>query len=285
MLAGVADVEGLLCLVTDRIDAQLLDAAPRLKVVSNYAVGYDNIDVAAATQRGIWVCNTPGVLTEATADMAFSLLLAVSRRVLEGHDLVRSGGWRGWEPLQLLGASLTGATLGLVGLGRIGKAMVPRAKAFGMKVLYWNRTRLSAEEEEQHGVEYASFEGLFERSRFVSVHVASTPQTYRLINAKALALLGPHGYLINTARGNVVDEHALVHALKLGVIAGAGLDVFEREPKLSAGLKECPNVVLTPHLGSATLEVRTAMGMLAVNNVLAVLRGEKPANPVNPGVA
>lgn len=285
LLAAVADVEGLLSVVTDRVDGELMDAAPHLKVISNHAVGYDNVDVDAATARGIWVTNTPGVLTEATADMAFSLLLAVSRRVVEGDALVRSGTWPGWEPLQLLGASVAGATLGLVGLGRIGRAVAARAQAFGMRVLYWNRTRLTPDEEARLGVEYASLPDVLRRARFVSLHVAATPETRHLIGAAELDLIGPAGYLINTARGSVVDEAALVAALQAGRVAGAGLDVFEHEPALAHGLAQCTNAVLTPHLGSATEETRAAMGNLAVDNLLAALAGHPPRHPVNPEVA
>ncbi|MEX2540727.1 MAG: D-glycerate dehydrogenase [Trueperaceae bacterium] len=284
LLEGVRGKDGLLCLLTDTVDAEILDAAPELRIVSNYAVGFNNIDVPAATERGVAVTNTPDVLTDTTADMAFALLLAASRRVVDGHDLVRSGEWQGWGPLQLLGGEVTGATLGLVGLGRIGRAMVPRAKGFGMEVVYWNRTRLASEEEAELGIEYASFGEVLQRSRFVSVHVAATPETRHMVDARALRLLGSEGYLINTARGEVVDELALVEALRGGVIAGAGLDVYEHEPSLTAGLAESPNVVLAPHLGSATHATRSAMGNLAVENLLAVLRRERPPNLVNPDV-
>ena len=282
LLAGVRGRDGLLSLVTDEIDAEVMDAAPDLRVIANYAVGYNNIDVGAATQRGILVTNTPDVLTHTTADMAFALLMAVARRVVEGHDLVRSRAWQGWGPLQLLGADVTGATLGLIGLGRIGRAMIPRAQGFGMDVVYWNRTRLDAAEETALGVTYAPFEEVLERARFVSLHVASTPDTHHLIDAAALERLGPDGYLINAARGPIVDERALVRALTQGTIAGAGLDVFEREPELEEGLHDLPNVVLAPHLGSATLDTRTAMGRLAVEGLLAGLRGERPKHLVNP---
>lgn len=284
LLEGVADADGLLCLLTDRIDDELMAHAPRLRVISNYAVGFENIDVEAATRRGIAVTNTPDVLTDATADMAFALLLAVSRRLVEGDSLVRTGGWQGWGPLQLLGGEVTGATLGLIGLGRIGRAVATRAEAFNMRVLYWNRTRLDPEEEERLGVEYASVEAVLERSRFVSLHVAAAPETRHLIDAEALKLLGPDGYLINTARGPIIDEQALVTALQNGTIAGAGLDVYENEPELAPGLMDCPNAVLAPHLGSATLETRNAMGNLAVDSVLAVLSGEVPSNVLNPEV-
>ncbi|MBA2665443.1 MAG: D-glycerate dehydrogenase [Trueperaceae bacterium] len=284
LLAGVHGCDALLSLVTDRIDAEVMDAAPTLRVISNYAVGYDNVDVAAASARGIPVTNTPDVLTHSTADMAFALLLAVARRVVEGHDLVRSRAWRGWEPLQLLGSDVSGATLGLVGLGRIGRAMIPRARGFGMDVVYWNRTRLAAEEEARLGATYAPLDEVLARARFASIHVASTPETHHLIGAEALERLGPGGYLINTARGPIVDEHALVEALERGTIAGAGLDVYEREPELQEGLHDRPNVVLAPHLGSATHETRAAMGMLAAQNLLAALRGERPRHVVNPEV-
>jgi glyoxylate reductase len=284
LIAGVRGQDALLCLVTDRIDAEVMDAAPGLRVISSYAVGSDHIDVAAATERGIVVTNTPDVLTSATADMAFALLMAVARRVVEGHDLVRSGGWQGWGPLQLLGADVTGATLGLVGLGRIGSAMIPRARGFGMDVLYWNRTRLPEAREEELGVRYAPLNELLECARFASLHVASTPETRHLIDAAALERLGPEGYLINTARGPIVDERALVRALETRTIAGAGLDVFEREPELAPGLRDLPNVVLAPHLGSATHATRTAMGMLAVENLLVAARGERPRHVVNADV-
>ncbi len=284
LIEAVRGQDALLCLLTDAIDGEVLDAAPNLKIVANYAVGLDNVDVAAATERGVAVTNTPDVLTDATADMAFALLFAVARRVVEGDALVRSGAWKGWAPLQLLGAEVSGATLGLVGLGRIGKAMVPRARGFGMRVVYWNRTRLDAPEERALGVTYAARDDLLRQARFVSLHVAATADTHHLIDARALDLIGPDGYLINTARGNVVDERALVRALQERRIAGAGLDVFEREPVLATGLATCSNAVLAPHLGSATHATRNAMGDLAVDNVLAALRGERPPNLVNPGV-
>jgi glyoxylate reductase len=282
LIDGLRGQDGLLCLLTDTIDRDVLDAAPGLRIVANYAVGINNVDVDAATERGIPVTNTPDVLTDTTADMAFTLLLAAARRLVEGHDLVRSRTWRGWGPLQLLGSEVSGATLGLIGIGRIARAMIPRAHGFGMEVLYWNRRRLEGAEEERLGVRYAAFEDLLERSRFVSIHVAYTPDTHHLIDASALERLGEDGYLINTARGPVVDERALVGALERRAIAGAGLDVFEREPLLEDALYDLPNATLAPHLGSATLETRTAMGMKAVRNLLAGLGGQRPPDLVNP---
>ena len=281
LIDGVRDVDGLICLLTDRIDGELLDVNPNLRVVSNYAVGFNNIDVAAATERNVAVTNTPGVLTECTADMAWALLMASARRVVEGDRLVRSGQWGGWEPLQMLGAEVTGATIGLVGLGRIAKAMVKRALAFDMRVLYWNRTRLSADEEKTLGVEYRELEDMLGESDFVSIHVALSEQTRHLISTPQLERMKPTATLINTARGAVVDESALVRALRDGLIARAGLDVYEHEPRVEPELLSMQNVVLAPHLGSATVETRTRMGQLAIENCLAACRGERPPNLVN----
>ncbi|MDV6034652.1 MAG: D-glycerate dehydrogenase [Phycisphaera sp. RhM] len=281
LIDGVRDVDGLICLLTDQIDGELLDVNPSLKVVSNYAVGFNNIDVAAATERNVAVTNTPGVLTDCTADMAWALLMASARRVIEGDRLVRSGQWGGWEPLQMLGAEVTGATIGLIGLGRIAKAMAKRALAFDMRVLYWNRTRLSTDEEKTLGVEYRELDEMLSESDFVSIHVALSEQTRHLISTPQLERMKPTATLINTARGAVVDESALVQALRDGTIARAGLDVYEQEPKVEPELLSMPNAVLAPHLGSSTVETRTRMGDLAIDNCLAACRGERPPNLVN----
>jgi len=281
LLEGVKGQDGVICLLTDAIDAEVMNANPALKVIANYAVGYNNIDVAEATRRGIPVTNTPDVLTDATADMAWTLLMAAARRLVEGDRLVRSGGWKGWGPLQLLGREVSGATLGLVGLGRIGRAMVPRAKGFGMRVLYWNRTRLGAAEERELGVGYAEADDVFREADFVSLHIALNDETRHFVNARRLALMKPTACLVNTTRGPVVDEKALVKALRAGAIAGAGLDVFEREPELEAGLAELDNATLAPHLGSATIQTRTSMGLIAAENCLAACRGERPPQVVN----
>lgn len=281
LMRGVADVDGLLCLLTDRVDGEVMDAAPQLKVVSNYAVGFNNIEVDAASQRGIVVTNTPGVLTDCTADMAWALLMAASRRVIEGDQLVRSGNWTGWEPLQLLGQEVTGATIGFVGMGRIAKATAKRARAFDMRLLYWNRTRLAPLEEQQLGLEYVDFDKLFGECDFVSVHVALCNATHHLIGARQFESMKPNAILINTARGPVVDESALLWALTQGQIGGAGLDVFENEPDLESELRAMKNVVLAPHLGSATISTRERMGSIAVQNCLAVCRGENATCRVN----
>jgi len=284
IIVGAKDCNVLLPNITDKIDAEIINACPRLKVIANFGVGFNNIDVAAATARKLPVTNTPGVLTDATADIAFGLMLAVARRLGEGERLVRSKQWTGWQPMQMLGADVTGATLGLLGFGRIGKAMTRRALAFEMKLVYWNRTRLSPAEEKECGATYLSKNEVLSQSDFVSLHVAYTTETHHFIDAASLALMKPTGILINTARGPVVDEKALVRALQSRSIGGAGLDVFEQEPKLEPELYGLENAVVVPHLGSATIGTRTAMGQIAVTNLLAVCAGQRPPNCVNPQI-
>ncbi len=284
IIAGIQHVDGLLCLLTDTIDDEILAANENLRVVANFAVGFNNIDIDAATRRGIPVTNTPGVLTETTADMAFALLLAAARRVAEGDRFVRTRQWEGWGPLQFLGADVTGATLGLIGLGRIGRAMIPRAKGFDMNVVYWNRTRLSADDEAKLGVSYGEMDEVLAQSDFVSIHVALNAETQHLIGPSELSLMKRTSCLVNTARGPIVDEAALVRALQDGTLAAAGLDVYENEPLLEPELYELPNVVVAPHLGSGTIGTRTKMGNMAAENCLAACRGERPPNLVNPQV-
>lgn len=282
IITGVAGVDGLLCLLTDVIDDDVLAANPGLKVVANYAVGFNNIDVAAATARKIPVTNTPGVLTDSTADLTFALILATARRIVEGDRLMRTKSWTGWAPLQLLGGDVTGRTLGLIGMGRIGQAVARRAIGFDMNVLYWNRTRLPEIDEAKHGLTYAEIDAVLSQSDFVSMHVAMTDETHHLIGRDRLALMKSSATIINTARGPIIDEAALVDALSSGTIASAGLDVYEHEPRLHPGLSELDNVVILPHLGSATIGTRTQMGMMAANNCLMACRGEVPPNLVNP---
>lgn len=275
----------LLTLVSDRVDAALLDAAgAQLRVVANYAVGYDNIDVEGCSARKVAVTNTPDVLTEATADHAFALLLAVARRILEGDALVREDRWRGWGPKQLLGQDIGGRTLGIVGLGRIGAAVARRARGFGMTVLYHNRSR-DDEADAQLGVRYVpDLYDLLAQSDALSIHTPLNDATRHLIDERALAAMPPHAILVNTARGPIVDEQALLAGLKNHQIWGAGLDVFEREPEVEAGLRYLPNVVLAPHTGSATHGARNAMSELAATSIVRVLRGERPENLLNPDV-
>jgi glyoxylate reductase len=284
IVIGLRNCDGLLCTINDQIDSEILNGCPALKVVANFGVGFNNIEVAAATARKIAVTNTPDVLTDATADMAFTLLLAVARRLGEGERLVRADRWTGWEPMQLLGADVSGSTLGLIGFGRIGRPVARRAQAFDMNVLYWNRTRLPETEERALKARYVSMDELLRRSDFVSLHVAYNVSTHHVIGENQLKLMKSSSFLINTSRGAVVDEAALVRALREGRIAGAGLDVYEREPALAPGLSELENVVLAPHLGSATIGTRTKMGMIAVDNLLAACAGQRPPNCVNPEV-
>jgi glyoxylate reductase len=270
----VGDKEGLLCLLTDRIDAALLDAAPELKVISQCAVGYDNVDVAAATARGIPVGNTPGVLTDATADFAFTLLMAAARRIGEAIDYVRQGRWTTWGLTLLLGQDVYGATLGIVGLGRIGRALVQRASGFAMQVLYYDAVR-QPEAEAELGVQYRELDDLLRESDYVSLHTNLTEETRGLIDARALSLMKPTAILINTSRGPIIDGEALYEALKVGRIAYAALDVTDPEPLPAAHkLLELPNLIVAPHIASATVTSRNLMAARAVQNLVAGLRGE-----------
>jgi glyoxylate reductase len=279
---AVAGADAILTLLHDRVDGALLDAAgPQLEVVANVAVGYDNVDVAACTERGVRFTNTPGVLTEATADLAFSLILSATRRLGEGERVIRRReGWS-WSMFYLLGTSIQGKTLGVIGLGQIGAATARRAKAFGMDVIYSSRSEGDPAVVAELATRRVDFDELLETSHVVSLHCPLLPETHHLIDAGRLAQMRPDAYLVNTTRGPVVDEAALAAALRDGVIAGAGLDVFEREPEVHPDLLELENVVLLPHLGSATIETRTAMGVLAARNALAVLAGQAPPTPVN----
>ena len=281
ILQCVSDKEGLLCMITDRIDRELMDRAPRLKMIANFGVGYNNIDVKEATARGIPVSNTPGVLTEATADATLALIIGVSRRIVEGDRMTREGRFQFWAPFYFLGSEVSGKTLGIVGLGRIGRAVARRARGFDMRILYHKRTRMAADEEKELGVEYASLKDLLGQADFVSLHVPLTDHTRHLIDREALGLMKPAAFLINTSRGPVVDEQALVKALQEKRIAGAGLDVYENEPELAPGLAELENAILLPHVGSATMETRTRMAQKAAENLLAGLGGEVPPDCIN----
>jgi glyoxylate reductase len=284
LMRGVSGKDGLLCLLTDKIDAEVMDAAgPNLKVISNYAVGYDNIDVTEATRRGIAVTNTPGVLTETTADLTWAIMMAVARRIVEADNFLRTEQWKGWAPCLMLGHDVYGKTLGIVGLGRIGKAIARRAKGFDMRVLYYD-TRRDEQAERELGVAYVPLENLLRESDFVSIHAPLTEKTRHLIGEKELRLMKPTAFLVNVARGPLVDEAALIRALREKWIAGAALDVFEREPYVPPELIQMKNVVLVPHIGSASVETRSKMAMMAVENLLAVLEGKIPPNLVNPEV-
>jgi glyoxylate reductase len=278
----LADKQAVVAVLTNRYDRETLAAAPQLRIVANVAVGYDNIDVPAARERGIIVTNTPDVLTDATADLTMALMLDITRRVAEGDRLIRRGGWSGWSLDFMLGSELRGKRLGIVGAGRIGQAVARRAATFGMEIVFAGRSTASRDVTFAPGQVAPSLplEAVLNTADVVSLHVPLTPETRHLIDQRALARMKRSAFLVNTARGPVVDEAALVWALREHVIAGAALDVFEDEPRVHSGLSTLETVVLTPHLGSATRETRTAMAGLAVRNVIAVLEGGKPLTPV-----
>jgi glyoxylate reductase len=283
LAARLGDADGLVCLLTDTIDEALLAAAPRLRVVANVAVGYNNIDLAAATRRKVVVTNTPGVLTETTADFTFALLLATARRVVEADAYTRAGRFTEWGLMLLLGGDVHGKTLGILGLGRIGRAVARRALGFSMAVRYFDTVRDPGAERDL-GLVYQDAQTIVREADFLTLHVPLLPETRHFIGEPELRAMKPTAYLINASRGPVVDEAALVRALKEGWIAGAGLDVYEDEPAVHPGLLDCPNAVLAPHIASASRETRTKMATMAVENCLAVLEGRRPANPVNPEV-
>jgi glyoxylate reductase len=276
---------GLLCMLSDRIDANLINASPDLKIISTMAVGYDNIDIAAANARGIFVGNTPGVLTETTADLTFALLMAAARRVVESDRYVRDGNWKTWGPMTLLGQDIFHATIGIIGMGRIGTEVAKRARGFNIHILYYSRTRKSPEEEKMLGLEYVDrMPDLLARSDFISLHVPLTPETRGLIGAKEFAMMKSTAVFVNAARGAVVDQRALYEALRKGTIFAAGIDVTEVEPiPLNDPLLTLPNLVIAPHIGSASYNTRKTMAIMAADNLLAGLQGRIPPNCVNPG--
>ncbi|MGA1345575.1 MAG: 2-hydroxyacid dehydrogenase [Ilumatobacteraceae bacterium] len=276
----LAEADAVMTLLTDRVDGAFLDAAPRLRIVANVAVGYNNIDVPACRERGVIVTNTPGVLTDATADLAMGLILMVTRRLGEGERLIRSGTPWQWGMFMMLGTGLQGRRLGIIGMGGIGVALAERARAFGMTIGYHNRSAVAPEVAERLGAERLDLDELLATSDIVSLNCPYSPATHHLIDAAALTRMRSDAFLVNTARGPIVDEAALVDALRSGAIAGAALDVFEHEPAVHPGLLDLDNAVLVPHLGSATVETRTAMATLAARNVAAVLGGQGPLTPV-----
>ncbi len=283
LLRRTQDKEALVCLLTERVDEELLAAAPKLKIAANVAVGFDNIDVPACTKHRVAVTNTPGVLDETTADFAWTLLMAVARRVGEGEQLARSGQWKGWDLDQLCGTDVWGKTLGILGFGRIGRGVARRAGGFLMKVIYHDAVRAPEALEKELHAEYREFNRLLAESDFVSVHVPLLAETRRLLSTAQFSRMKPTAFVINTSRGPVVDEAALVQALEGGKIAGAALDVFENEPAIHPGLKR-PNVVLAPHIASASIETRTKMACMAAENVVALFSGKRPPNILNPEV-
>jgi glyoxylate reductase len=282
LLEWARQADGLLTLLTDKIDAELMDAAPKLKVVANFAVGFDNFDVPAATQRGILMTNTPGVLTDTTADLAFALLMACARRIVEGRDYANIGHWRTWGPMLLMGQDIHGATLGIAGIGRIGLAMARRAVGFGMRILYHDAMRSEVAEKELGAIPVSKAE-LLAQSDFVSLHVPLTPETRHYIDADALKMMKPNAVLVNTSRGPVVDTMALYEALKAGQIFAAGLDVTDPEPlPADHPLYTLDNALIVPHIASASFETRSKMAEMAADNLLAGLAGKLPPNCLNP---
>ncbi|MGH9796429.1 MAG: 2-hydroxyacid dehydrogenase [Candidatus Acidiferrales bacterium] len=284
VLKRVSGAQALICLLTEKVNDELLDAARGLRIVANVAVGFDNIDLPACTRRKIVATNTPGVLDETTADFAWTLLMCVARRIHEGEKLARSGQWRGWNLDQLCGGDVWGKTLGLIGFGRIGRAVARRASGFHMRVLYNDAVRAPADAEKELHAEFVDRDRLFAEADFVSLHVPLMPETRHMISGPSLARMKPTAYLINTSRGPVVDEAALVAALEAKKIAGAALDVYEREPEIHAGLRQRDDVVLAPHIASASVETRTKMAVMAATNVIALFDGQRPPNALNPEV-
>jgi glyoxylate reductase len=281
LLRRVKDKDGLVCLLTERVNDELLRAAPKLRIAANVAVGFDNIDLPACSKRGVVATNTPGVLDETTADFAWALMMAVARRIGEGEALARSGMWKGWDLDQLVGADVWGKTLGVVGFGRIGRAVARRAAGFQMKVLYTDAIRAPLDVENEAKAEYRDLNSLLADSDFVSLHVPLTGDTRGMFDGTKFSRMKPTAFLINTSRGPVIDEAALVYALESKKLAGAALDVYEQEPFIHSGLKR-PNVVLAPHIASASLETRTKMAVIAAENVVTFFKGKKPANMLNP---
>jgi glyoxylate reductase len=274
--------DALVTLLTEKVDAALFAAAPDVRIVANVAVGFDNFDVPAATKAGVVLTNTPGVLDDTTADLAFALLLTTARRLVEGDKLMRSGRWSGWGIMQLLGHDVHHAKLGIVGFGRIGRGVAKRASGFSMDVSYYDAVRAPEDVERELGVRYVPFDALLRESDFITLHVPLIPETHHLMNAAAFSKMKKSAILINTSRGPVIDEAALVAALRQGTIAAAGLDVYEHEPKLSPGLAELENVVLLPHIGSASIATRSKMAEMAANNVISFFAGKTPPNAINP---
>jgi glyoxylate reductase len=283
LLRRIAGKRAAVTLLTERVDAELLDAAPELRIVANYAVGFDNIDVKACTTRGILATNTPDVLTETTADLAWALILAASRRITEGDRFLRTRTPWIWGPQMMLGRDVHGATLGLVGFGRIGQAVARRGLGFGMTIVYADPRPAPPETERELHAERVELDELLSSSDVVSIHVALMPETHHLFDAEAFRKMKETAVLVNTSRGPVIDEEALVRALRDGEIFAAGLDVFEREPEVHPGLLETDNAVILPHLGSASVGTRDAMGLLALENVVAAMRGERPPTLIDPG--
>ncbi len=281
LIQGIKGKDALLCLLSDKIDQEIIESNPNLKVIANYGAGFDNIDIQTAKRLNIPVSNTPSVSTVSTAELTIGLMLGISRRMVEGDNIMREGRFTGWSPLYHLGTELLGKTLGIIGMGNIGKAVAKRAKAFEMNIIYNNRNQLPTEVEKEYGLTYVTQDEVFEKSDFISLNLSYNPQAHHLINEDVLKKMKPTAYLINASRGPVVDEKALLKALESNMIRGAALDVFEFEPKIVEGLEKLDNLIMTPHIGNATFEARGAMAEIAANNIIDALNGLEPRNRVN----
>jgi lactate dehydrogenase-like 2-hydroxyacid dehydrogenase len=284
IMAGLAGKDALLCLLSDAIDADIINANPQLKVIANYGAGFNNIDIMAASARIIPVTNTPAVSTNATADLTFGLVIAIVRRIVEGDKNTRAGKFSGWAPLYHLGVEVTGKTLCIIGMGNIGKALAQRASGFEMPIIYYSRTRLDDATERELGVQYQPLTEVIAKSDFLSLHLSYSPAVHHMLGAEEFKMMKPSAFIINAARGPIIDEAALLAALQAKTIAGAALDVYEFEPKVTAGLEKLDNVILCPHLGNATIETRNAMAAIAAKNIIEVLSGRQPLNCVNPQI-
>ncbi len=281
IMEGIKGKDALLCLLSDKIDKEIIESNPNLKVIANYGAGFDNIDIQTAKNLNIPVTNTPAVSTISTAELTIGLILGIARRMVEGDKIMRAGTFTGWSPLYHLGRELSGKTLGIIGMGNIGKAVAKRARAFDMNIIYNNRNRLSPEVESEYGLSYVSQEELIGQADFISLNLSYSPASKHLINEEVFNKMKPTAYLINASRGPVVDEKALLKVLENKRIGGAALDVFEFEPKIVEGLEKLDNIIMTPHIGNATFEARGAMAEIAANNIIDALKGLEPRNRVN----
>lgn len=284
IINNLHEKDALLCLLSDKIDRDIIDSSPNLKIIANYGAGFNNIDVKAATERKIPVTNTPIVSTTSTAELTIGLIISIARRLVEGDKITRSGNFNGWSPLFHLGTELSGKTLGIIGMGNIGKAVAKRAKAFNMNIIYYSSHPLDKKTEKELNCKYMEFEKVITNSDFLTLHCSYRPSSFHMIGEKELNNMKTTAFLINAARGPLVDEVALLKALKNKKIAGAALDVYENEPEITSGLEKLDNVILTPHIGNATVEARNAMAKIAANNIIQALKGERPQNCINPEI-
>lgn len=284
IIEGLKGKDALLCLLSDKIDGEIIKSNPNLKIIANYGAGFNNIDIKTATEKRIPVTNTPLASTNATSDLTMGLIIAIARRIVEGDKATRKGKFSGWAPLYHLGVEVTGKTLGIIGMGSIGRAVAKRASGFDMNIIYYSRSRLDEEVEKELNLQYMSLDDVVRKSDFLSLHLSYSPEVFHMIDGNKLKMMKPSAYLINAARGPLVDEKALLRALKEGIIKGAALDVYENEPEVTSGFEDLDNVILTPHIGNATIETRGEMAKIAARNIISYLKGGKPETCINPEV-